>query len=74
LTPSAGLFKKAGRQLIRQSRLFSFGGEWRESTVPLVVKGRILHLRLLLPGQRKPIDLDWIGVGPIGEKAKMANS
>jgi len=58
LTPSAGLFKKAGRQLIRQSRLFSFGGEWRELTVPLVVKGQILPLRLFLPGQKKPIDLD----------------
>jgi len=60
--------------LIRKPKLFSFGGEWRELTVPLVVQGQIPTLRLLLPGQKKPIDLDWIEVGPIGEKAKMANS
>tara|TARA_B100001094_G_C17939909_1_gene674992 strand:- start:142 stop:264 length:123 start_codon:yes stop_codon:yes gene_type:complete len=40
----------------------------------MVVKGQILHLRLFIPSQKKPIDLDWIEVGPIGDKAKMANS
>jgi len=53
-----------------QSKTFTVkGGDWRELTVPLPVKGQLLHLRLFLPSQKQPVQLDWIEIGPTDGKA-----
>ena len=46
------------------------GGEWRELAVPLNVKGQLLHLRLVLPAQKEPIDIDWIEIRSADENVK----
>jgi arylsulfatase A-like enzyme len=53
-----------------QSKTFTIkGGDWRELTVPLLVKGQLLHSRLFLPSQKQPVQLDWIEIGPTDGKA-----
>ena len=53
-----------------QSKTFTVkGGDWRELTVPLPVKVQLLHLRLFLPSQKQPVQLDWIEIGPTDGKA-----
>ena len=53
-----------------QSKTFTVkGGDWRELTVPLPVKGQLLHLRLFLPSQKQPVQLDWIEIRPAEGKA-----
>ena len=44
-------------------------GRLAELTVPLPVKGQLLHLRLFLPLQKQPVKLDWIEIGPAEGKA-----
>ena len=38
------------------------GGDWQELTVPLDVKGRVVHVRLFLSDSRRPTEIDWIEV------------
>ena len=45
------------------------GSDWRELTVPLPVKGQLLHLRLFLPSQKQPVQLDWIEIRPVNAEA-----
>ena len=53
-----------------QSKTFTVkGGDWRELTVPLPVKGQLLHLRLFLPLQKQPVKLDWIEIRPVNAEA-----
>ena len=47
-----------------QSKTFALtGGDWQELTVPLAVKGRLVHVRFVLPAQKQPIEIDWIQIG-----------
>ena len=39
------------------------GRDWQELTVPLAVKGRLVHVRFVLPAQKQPIEIDWIQIG-----------
>jgi hypothetical protein len=41
-------------------------GDWQELTVPLAVEGRLVHLRLFLPAQKQPVEIDWIEIAPAG--------
>jgi len=53
-----------------QSKTFTVkGNDWRELTVPLPVKGQLLHLRLFLPSQKQPVQLDWIEIRPVNAEA-----
>ena len=54
----------------QRKSFFISGGEWRELAVPLNVKGQLLHLRLVLPAQEEPIDIDWIEIRSADEKVK----
>ena len=38
------------------------GGEWRELSVPLDVKGRLVHVRLFLSDAKRPTEIDWMEV------------
>jgi hypothetical protein len=42
------------------------GGDWQELAVPLAVEGRLVHVRLFPPVQEKPVEIDWIEIGPVG--------
>ena len=51
-------FPKSG-----QSRPFEVaGGDWQELTVPLDVKGRLIHLRILMPDVKRPTEIEWIEI------------
>jgi arylsulfatase A-like enzyme len=44
------------------------GSDWRETSVVLPVAGSLLHLRLYLPAQKKPVELDWVELStPTGQ-------
>jgi arylsulfatase A-like enzyme len=59
-------FPKSG-----QSKSFTTKGEgWQELTVPLPVKGELIHLRLFPPAEKKPVEIDWIEITPIGAGEK----
>jgi len=50
-----------------QSKTFALaGGDWQELTVPLPVKGRLVHVRFIPPTQKRPIEIDWIKIGTAG--------
>jgi arylsulfatase A-like enzyme len=36
------------------------GDRWQETAVTLPVTGSLLHLRLYLPAQNRPVELDWV--------------
>ena len=38
------------------------GGDWQELTVPLDVKGRLIHVRVFLPDSKRPTEIDWIEI------------
>ncbi|MEM7477561.1 MAG: hypothetical protein AAF483_21450, partial [Planctomycetota bacterium] len=40
------------------------GGDWQELTVPVDVKGRLVHLRLYMSDSKRPTEIDWIEIGP----------
>ena len=51
----------------------SFGvrsGDWQELSVPLAVEGRLVHVRLFLPVQKQPVEIDWIEITPTGGNDK----
>jgi len=49
------------------------GESWSEVPVALPVSGSIAHMRVYLPAQNGPIDVDWIRLAPVaGSKAKPA--
>jgi hypothetical protein len=35
-------------------------GDWSEAVVVLPVAGSLLHLRLYLPAQKSPVEIDWV--------------
>ena len=39
------------------------GDDWQELSIPLDVKGRIVHVRLFLPDSKRPTEIDWIEIG-----------
>jgi hypothetical protein len=43
------------------------GGDWREVAVVLPAEGTIVHLRLFLPAQSRPVEVDWIELGGTAE-------
>jgi arylsulfatase A-like enzyme len=45
------------------------GGDWQELGVPLAVEGRLVQMRLFPPG-RRPVEIDWIEITPIGGNDK----
>lgn len=47
-----------------QSKSFDVvGGDWKELTVPLDVKGRLVHMRLHMSNSTRPTEIDWIDIG-----------
>lgn len=42
------------------------GGDWQDLTIPLDVKGRIVHVRLFLSDSKRPTEIDWIEIGSNG--------
>ena len=46
------------------------GGDWRELSVPLDVKGRLVHMRLFLSDSKRPTEIDWLEIGSKGANAK----
>ena len=65
-TGGQDLFPKTG-----QSKSFDIdGGDWQELSVPLDVKGRMVHLRLFLSDPKRPTEIDWIEVVPKSGTAK----
>ncbi|MEM9366500.1 MAG: sulfatase [Planctomycetota bacterium] len=46
------------------------GGEWQELSVPLDGNGRLVHVRLFLPGSKRPTEIDWIEIGPMDGNAE----
>ncbi len=40
--------------------------DWSETRVNLPVDGSLLHLRLYLPAQKNPVELDWVELAPAG--------
>ena len=44
------------------------GKDWSETTIELPVTGSLLHLRLYLPAQRQPVEMDWAEIKSAGEK------
>jgi hypothetical protein len=47
---------------------FAASGDWSEAQVVLPVEGSLLHLRLYLPAQKNPVEIDWIELAPAGGK------
>ena len=44
--------------------------EWSETPIVLPVSGSLRHLRLYLPAQKNPVELDWIELAPATGKAQ----
>jgi hypothetical protein len=65
-TEDQASFPKAGQ---RQSFDVA-GGDWQELSVPLDVKGRLVHVRLFLSDSKRPTEIDWIEIGSKGGNAK----
>ena len=40
------------------------GGDWQELTVPIDVKGNLVHLRFFLSDSTQPTEIDWLECGP----------
>ena len=40
------------------------GGDWQELSVPLHTKGKLIHVRLILPDSKRPTEIDWVEIGP----------
>jgi hypothetical protein len=38
--------------------------DWLEAKVTLPVEGMLLHLRLYLPAQKNPVEIDWVELAP----------
>ena len=38
------------------------GGDWRVLSMPLATEDQLVHLRLFLPAQKQPIEIDWLEV------------
>ena len=49
------------------------GGEWQEVSVPLPAEGTLGIVRLYLPAQKEPVQLDWIELKPAGNKPQRAD-
>ncbi|MFZ5831233.1 MAG: sulfatase [Planctomycetota bacterium] len=47
-------------------------GDWQEAKVDLPVKGQLVQMRLYVPAQEKPVDIDWIELWRSGEKPARA--
>lgn len=47
---------------------FAAPGDWGEAQVTLPVDGALLHLRLYVPAQKSPVEIDWIELTPAGGK------
>lgn len=43
------------------------GGDWQDARLRLHEKGELAHLRLYLPAQETPVEVDWIELWRIGE-------
>ena len=46
------------------------GGDWQELSIPLDVKGRLVHVRLFMPDLKQPTEIDWIKIGSKDASAK----
>ena len=46
------------------------GGHWQELSVPLNVKGRLVHLRLFMSDSKRPTEIDWIEISSKDGNAK----
>ena len=56
-----------------QSKQFSIkGGDWQEIEIKLPVKGVLQHLRIFIPDSKKPFEIDWIEITPVGGKFKQS--
>ncbi|MHC4324024.1 MAG: sulfatase [Planctomycetota bacterium] len=65
-TDSQKIFPATG-----QSKSFAVaGGDWQELSVPLAVKGRLVHLRFFLPDRKRLVEIDWIEITPTGGNNK----
>ncbi len=54
-----------------QSKSFAVAaGDWQELSVPLVARGRVVHVRLFPPAQKQPVEIDWIEIKPTGGDGK----
>ena len=54
-----------------QSKSFEIaGGDWQELTVPIDVKGNLVHLRFFLSNTKQPTEIDWMECGPQDSKSK----
>lgn len=38
------------------------GGDWQELSVPLDIKGRLVHLRFFMSDSKRPTEIDWIEI------------
>jgi len=65
-TEGQGSFPESGQ---RQSFDVT-GGDWHELSVPLDVKGRLVHLRLFMSDSKRPTEIDWIEIGSKDGTAK----
>ena len=45
------------------------GGDWQELNVPLETENQVIHLRLFLPKQKQPVEIDWIDITSQGREA-----
>ncbi len=48
-------------------------GEWQEVSVPLPAEGALGIVRLYLPAQKEPVQLDWIELKPNGGKPQLSD-
>ena len=56
-----------------QSKQFSIkGGDWQEIEIKLPVKRVLQHLRIFIPDSKKPFEIDWIEITPVGGKFKQS--
>ena len=49
------------------------GGGWQDVSVALPAEGRLGIVRLYLPAQKEPVELDWIELKPAGDKSQRAD-
>ncbi len=49
------------------------GGEWQEVSVPLPAEAVLGIVRLYLPAQKEPVQLDWIELKPAGNKSQRSD-
>ncbi|MDA7527579.1 sulfatase-like hydrolase/transferase [bacterium] len=55
----------------RQSKLFDVvDADWQELSVPVDVKGRLVHIRLFMPDSKRPTEIDWIEIGSNNQNEK----